>query len=131
MKATHNFDVFDSRAGIVVRATDKDNFWMCGLRVSDNSAEIWERNSAVWTKRASASMTVNSATDYELEVRMSGDTLTFYVDGVERTSFTSTFNNTATLHGVRIKNAGDTVDNFQMTGSPVPEFSDEFSDEFA
>lgn len=95
-------------SGIVFRYQDSTHYWWAGAQ------------NAVWgifevaTARATAAVTLAAQT-YALKVVLSGNTITLFVDGVQKCTFSSANQATATKHGLRIQGAAEKFDNLRIT----------------
>jgi len=90
----------DDFQGILFRKVDASNYYIVGLD-NDNNVRVWRQIAGVWSNTNSSALTINSGTVYALKAVLSGNTLTFSVDGtvifdaISVPSFTW-----ATIHGV-------------------------------
>lgn len=99
--------------GIVLRFSDANNFWYAHLRNGSDDIRILERVGGSWATRASASVTVDRVSTYQLIAVADAQTITAYVDGGNRITYGSaTSNETATSHGIRNELANSTTDDF-------------------
>lgn len=111
----------DSNCGIVVRASDADNFWSVELLVlSPGTAELrlYERNSGTWVLRAVA-FDVAAAPDRDstLTVTAVGTTITGRAGDREVTYDAAAHNRTATQHGLRADKLDCRFDDFRVIGA--------------
>jgi hypothetical protein len=116
----HNNNLSTRSAGLFCRATDADNAWL--FIFSSGIVEIVERNAAAQTVRASTAAVLADDTDYDVIISCYGNILRVFVPALSiYLTYTSTFNNTATRHGLRLMDtsgsAGGTIsaDNFTVT----------------
>jgi hypothetical protein len=104
-------------SGLIVRYINATNFWRIDFVNIDNLLRITEYNAATPTIRASAAMTVATTTQYPLQVTLSGNVITA-LSGAVSVSYTSTFANTATKHGICAYSYGSQettkIDDFQV-----------------
>lgn len=104
-----------SGRGIRIRYTDEDNYWYVSLGSAGLFA-IYERNSGVWTQRASTAVVVSPNTDYDILAVADGQTIVAYLDGGNRISYSSaSMNQFATRHGIHSGSyTGNLFDNFHI-----------------
>jgi len=95
------------RAGIIIRFTDTDNYWLVWLRPGINTVYLYEKNAGGWTERASATPTINGNTEYPVVVTPYGTTISAFFDRTTRILYASaTHNQNATKVGVRLQRVG-------------------------
>lgn len=107
---------------LLARVTDQDNNWR-GVILSGgfDQVRITERNAASNVIRASASFApVDDGQTYRLRLVVDGQTVTFFVNGVQKLQYTAaSFNQTKTKHGFGINATAGTAttkfDNFKVT----------------
>ena len=105
---------------ILFRVTDQNNLWLVSLRSADNTFKILEKNAGTITARASTSFTYATSTTYAVRVVVSGTSITATINGGNTLTYTSSFNQSATRHGIgeftASVNARPSYDNFKITG---------------
>lgn len=101
---------------IIGRYSDNDNLWMVQLNVFNNKNYIYERNGGSFTLRASTDVTIDVDTDYDAIIVYNGQTISSFVDGGNRASYSSaSLNETETEFGLRSFDAvGDVYNNFMV-----------------
>lgn len=100
--------------GLVVRATSSSNLLM--VRLGADAVEAYRREADVWTQLGTAAMALTVGQVYAFRAELDGSAIDLYVDDVLKLSITSTFNQTATLHGMYGANGNSqTWDNFAVT----------------
>jgi len=105
-----------SSRGIVFRYQDNSNFWMLVLTANMNRFDLYEVQAGAFTVRAGGAFTVAAATDYVLEVVLSGTGISGTVDGGNGINHTSAFLSAQTHHGFRGQAEGgdEFVDTFEV-----------------
>lgn len=91
------------RATIPFRYSDADNHWLVNMREENGDIGLSKIVSGSNNFHVeSTSFTWNEGQTYEIEVRLSGNSIRVFVDGTEVTAIarTDNFNNTATSHGI-------------------------------
>lgn len=112
-----------SNEGIVFRATDDSNYLL--VNITTTSTTFFRRQGGSYTSIGSVSVTRAVGTTYRLEITCEGSAVTVKVDGSTVITNTSTFNQTATKHGLRNGSTATTqrFDNFLVEslggGTPV------------
>lgn len=84
--------------GICFRVVDADNYWCLIYGWGEAHVAAWVDGEHIG--EADFVWTPSASTPYELKVVLLGDSLTFYVDDVEKASVTSEAHKTATKHGL-------------------------------
>lgn len=110
--------VDDLTMAVLLRFVDTSNYWFAGINPSLDEISITKREGGSNTKVANTAVTIDTGIDYTLRVRAVGSTITAWVDGGSQVQYTSaTFQQTATLHGIRSfktgSNPGANFDSFQ------------------
>lgn len=83
--------------GLVVRASDNSNYWL--LAITATNFVLYRKEAGSFTNETSGpAATVNGDT---VRFEANGTSLKGYLNGVEKLSFTSSFNQSATQHGIR------------------------------
>lgn len=105
-------------SGVTLRITNASNFWLCGVGKSGGKIAInlYECNAGVFTIRGQLVTTMNyvSGSTHTLTVNASGQAISVSLSGVATpVTYTSAFNQTATIHGVRAADANDGFDDWQ------------------
>jgi len=91
-----------ARSALVFRLSDSTNYWHLSLRNPDDDVRLIETVDAVSTTRASSAFTVTDDQTYALRVTADGQDIQGYADESTRLAYASaSFNETATLHGLR------------------------------
>lgn len=110
----------NSKAGILLHFSDTSNYWFTWWE-SGGNFYIYELNGGSATARASSTgIGVAINTDYDQQVVTDGQTITAYLENGNRITYGSAaLNETATVHGIRSKQAGavtnaNQVDNFTI-----------------
>ena len=90
--------------GVLLRCSDGSNY----LRISISTSTLRLQKTAAGTTTTvgSKSATFVLGQAYQLRAVLSGSTITISVDGVAMGTFTTTFNQTATRHGLLASNSG-------------------------
>jgi hypothetical protein len=103
-------------AGLVARWSDASNFWSIGPNQGLAVFRIVERNAAVNTVRATTSITTDTTNYKTIQAVLSGQTIDGTYEGGNAIQYTSAaLNETATVHGMRVRDAaGDRIDDFQV-----------------
>ena len=102
-------------SAIIGRYSDLNNLWLVGVNSQGDIFRLVERNASTFTTRASASVTINTATAYALEATFNGANIDATLDGGNDISYGSaTLNQTATIHGIAVRTVNDTVDDFSV-----------------
>jgi bacillolysin len=109
-------------AALVFRFNDANHHLL--LMFYGNALHLYQRQAGAYTLLASSAtlLPVASGSIHRLEVRTSGSQLTGWWNGVQMVAATSTFMQTATLHGVGWNTAFDastTFDNFEIRDATV------------
>lgn len=110
--ATANTTARDN--GLIFRESDADNYWYAGINSNGNQFRIVERNATVETIRASAAVAINAGQVYDIIVITDGQTIDAFLDGGNKITHTSAFNQAATRFGLRGRRSVDTHDNFHI-----------------
>jgi len=103
----------------VLRYTDSTHLWTARVHPHDNEIQLYEFDGTA-TKRASASVTIDGNTAYDIRAIAYGQTIDAFVDGGNKISYGSaTVNETETVHGIRCGVGGTppadaTYDNFAI-----------------
>lgn len=101
--------------GLIYRVQDSNNYWFAGYRGNSSQAtRIDEINAGVRTTRSSTSETLADGT-YTFKVVLSGNDMTFYVDDVQKASYSSSFLATATIFGMQPSNTLAQYDDLLIT----------------
>lgn len=106
--------VAGSFVAILFRWADASNYWLARADIDGDLYELVEVNGGAATVRDSEAHTFNDATNYRLVVTLSGTSITCSVPGAPDLTFTSSFNETETEHGLYSGATGDTFNNFLM-----------------
>jgi hypothetical protein len=99
--------------GIIVRQSDVNNF-LC-LVFSLTTLYILRVQAGGGTILASGAITASAGVGAALEVTLSGTSISVTFDGTVTLSTTSSFNQTATKHGIYSEEVGSSVDTLQVT----------------
>jgi hypothetical protein len=90
-----------SIAALVCRSSNNTNNWWVYLSSANNTIKIYQFEAGSLTERASAAFTVAASTTYNIKAVTSGNTITAYIDDVEKCNYGSaTFQNTETEFGI-------------------------------
>jgi hypothetical protein len=84
---------------IYFRASDDTNWWIVQLLTSGNWS-ISKMVAGAFSTVGGGAITVTTATAYTVTVTCAGDSITVNIDGVDLTTVTDAFNDTATLWGL-------------------------------
>ena len=87
-------------AGLIVRYEDNNNYWLVYLLTATNKMDLYEVNGGGLTKRATASVVIDSGIDYKVLVLLTGTTIRCFVDDGSTAGYISAFNQTKTKHGL-------------------------------
>lgn len=100
--------------GAIVRCADVNNFWLVEIVAVSNLISLYEVAATVATLRNSAAFTPGTGVDYRLVVTTVGQTITGYIDGVPKVTWTSAATGqTVTKHGIFLASSGaPTVETF-------------------
>ena len=110
--------------GVIVRATDASNYILIYNTI--NNFYIYTQVAGTFTLRASISQT--KAANDKISVVCSGNDITAYMNGGYRITYNTTFNNTATKHGLYMAKVGDQMDNFSVhPRTSTTQYDDTFS----
>ncbi len=98
VKVTAQINNSDFTYGLVVRQSTSNNFWLC---TNEGGTQIIA-SVVNGSKSDLATQAVARAddTDYVHKVTLNGNTITYQIDANTALSVTSSFNNTATRHGI-------------------------------
>lgn len=123
-----------SGIGLLFRYTDNDNhFYAYANRTSTASYfRLYSIESSTQTERGSGSSPVSSNTSLTITVIANGNAISCYENGASSISYSSSFNNTATSHGVRIYGTGTPpnstyLDNFAVWPLTSATYTSEFA----
>ncbi|GAG99703.1 unnamed protein product, partial [marine sediment metagenome] len=87
--------------GEIFRYSDETHFWMLFLDLEGNNVEIYE-NDAGFVRQAQTALVMNFDTEYDARAILDGQQIDAFVDGGSKASYGSaSFNETATIHGIR------------------------------
>jgi len=87
--------------GVVFRYSALTDYWIAGIN-STGLVQLYSRISDTYTVEATYQIAgYLASTYYDIEVDLSSNDIAVSIDGVERITFTSAHNNTATQHGFR------------------------------
>jgi len=123
--------------GFVLRFQDTNNFLLVEIVDTDDTLNLWKRQSGSWTKLDTVSYSISSGTTYDFKVIANGEDITAFVDGAQVANFSSNLFTSATKHGMRsvqtTPNPMDPVtttnkfDNFRarQVTNEAPEFDNE------
>ena len=102
----------DGFIGLAMRYTSTTSKW--SLEFSTTLLKLVERDTTS-TTRASTAITVAKDAEHALSATCSGDDFTCTINGGDEITYTSTFNNSVTNHGLFGGNTASTWDNFLVT----------------
>lgn len=101
-------------SGVCWRATDDSNYFF----VASQNGVIYRRQAGGFNEVAAF---VGSAGGGTYRIEMRGNTFTIFKDGAQRATFTDSFQNTATKHGLRVHDTTSALfDNFTVTAITPP-----------
>lgn len=106
-------NINNATSGMALRLTNADNYWLMGI-ARTNLFRLLEKQTGSYTVRASAAVTINAATDYTIVGTTSGNSISGTLNGANNISYSSTFNNSATRHGLALRDLNDIADTFQV-----------------
>jgi hypothetical protein len=87
--------------GLIGRFSDTSNYWRADITTGGTPlVRLWEMNGGVQTLRASKAWTNRYQKYVDLEMTLDGNIISVTVDGGYGITYTSSFNNTATKHGI-------------------------------
>lgn len=87
--------------GLMFRYSDNNNYWYVGGVVATQRFELWVREGGNDTLMDDVSATFSLGVTYALKVTANGTSITATLDGGNELSVTSSFNQSATIHGLR------------------------------
>ena len=119
-------------AGVVFRYTDTSNFWIAQYSFTSVQVKIVKIEAGSLSLVASASFAAATAADGErLMVELNGTSIKLYIEDQLLISTTSSFNLTASDHGLFTQQTGTRLDDLSMTVSdPTPSLTTIVSDTF-
>lgn len=119
-------------AGVVFRYTDTSNFWIAQYSFTSVQVKVIKVEAGSLSVVASASFASAIAADGErLMVELSGTSIKLYIEDQLLISTTSSFNQSATNHGLFVQQTGTRLDDLSMTVSdPTPSLTTIVSDTF-
>lgn len=98
---------------ICLRIADTANYWYLQADRANNQFELHEYNATVDTVRASAAVTFNDSTDYDLRGICDGQTINGFANGANKISYGSAaLNENETEHGLYSDNTACEFDDF-------------------
>lgn len=105
-------------SGVALRITNNSNYWLCGVGNSGGkiAVNLYEANAGVFTIRGQSISAINysSGATHTLTINASGTAISVALTGhATPVTYTSTFNQAATIHGVRAADANDGFDDWQ------------------
>ena len=88
--------------GLMCRYSDVDNYWLVYLQehAALEKFRLYEVNAGITTLRASVTIGLSSGVDYQVRVALNGTSITCHIADEEVISYTSSFNQTETRHGL-------------------------------
>lgn len=99
---------------IVLRYSGGD-YWYLQADRANNQLELHEYNATVDTVRASAAVTFNDSTDYDLRALADAQTIDGFADAGNKISYASAaLNESVTVHGIRAENTAGQFVNFAI-----------------
>lgn len=110
---------WESSPQLLFRWSDNSNFWLAHITGAGNAFQLYERAAGVDTLRGTAAG-ITSGNSHAITIVLQGATITGFVNGVQKWSWTSASSNqTATGYGFRVSKSGSVVtkctwDNFQV-----------------
>lgn len=116
---TYNQPNASTGGGPVFRYQDANNYWLVDLVTTTNTVTLYEVSGGVLSGAlATASVTLNTSTDYVVVVILAGSTITVKVAGVTYITYTTATDfQGATIHGMRAVGVlAMTWDTFSFTG---------------
>ena len=101
-------------AGLAVRRTSSNTFVAFFLRNGEDDVQIGFYNAGAFTALTTSAFTVSTGTTYAIRLRLDGTTIEAFVGGSTVASAATTFNQTASAHGLLTFDAQANVrwDNF-------------------
>lgn len=90
-----------SYPGVVFRYTDANNYWYVYADGFTGVINMYQVVAGVSTQMWSYTVALISQTTYNFRIDCNGNIVTFYLNGTEITTVISSFNNTATIVGIR------------------------------
>lgn len=100
--------------GMIFRYTDNNNFWLLRVDRFSGALDIYTRIAGAYTLRAHGVIAMSAGVWYPFSTELDGDDVSCSFDGGAPITFTSTFNNTATRHGLFADEANESFDYFLM-----------------
>lgn len=108
-------DYFTADLAIVFRYQDATHHWIADLRASDDTFGIYEIAGGAYIQRASVAKVFEADREYQIEVILSGSSITATVDGGSELTHTSSVLATMTKHGLWAHCLGEaTFDRFEV-----------------
>lgn len=102
--------------GIVFRYIDASNYWEAYWDFQARTFNIIQVQSGTPTTQASTGASLSPDTSYTVQVVISGTSITATIDAGSKITFSSSFNQTATSHGIVAKSGGAVhIFNFTVT----------------
>jgi hypothetical protein len=108
----------DSSMGVAGRVTDASNLWVA--RLYNGNFDLVEVNAGVFTARDTDAFAHAANTDYLIKIVFNGTSITATVDGGTTLTYTSSFSQAATKHGLYLygdSGATARADNFTVTNA--------------
>jgi hypothetical protein len=101
--------------GVLFRYSDNNNYWMAVIRGSQSDAILFKAVDGSLSNVGSYNIPTSAAnSNFLIEVVTAGDGIQVDIDSTPAISLTDSFNNTATLHGVRMGSAGHRIDDLSI-----------------
>lgn len=110
-------DVTSVDAGVwdlVGRLTDTPVFWLLEIYQPSGTIALYEFNGS-FIERASVSFSSTLGETYAMKLEFNGTSIKGFVNGTEYISYTSSVNQQATKHGIRLHASNMNTDNFKAT----------------
>jgi uncharacterized protein (TIGR03067 family) len=96
-------DVTGLDAGLITRMVDNDNYWLIAFYADD--MQVYKKVNGGYTNLAKVPVAFRPAMTYRMKVTVKGNTLTTFVDGVQKMQVTMDAFPTATKFGLRDNSA--------------------------
>jgi hypothetical protein len=100
-----------SSTGMIFRYSDNNNYWLLQLFAGDaashpQAVQLYQKSGGTFTLELAFPLTLTSSVPHNVEIWFKGPTITFTIDGANESTFVSTFNQTATICGIRGSKTG-------------------------
>lgn len=104
-------------SGVIARETDNSNYLLLAIGNSSNDFTLFRKQAGSFVQIATAVQAISSGD--VIKFNLNGTAIAGFYNGVSKVTGTSSFNQTATKHGIRVDTATGIVvrfDTFSITG---------------